>query len=471
MNGTESADGQGSGREGPRGVPTDRSLPRTTAGAVAVAAALGSLALLAVSPLAGVGTVAGVLFGAGVRRSTGGPRRLVVGSALLPAAGFVLVAGLGSLAPTALGVVPPTIGVLTGVATVAALTDIPDRELQQVGWVGVVGAAVVGGVALLSAGLWSTGGVVAFLAAGVTAFEEATFWVTLIAVLAIGGGLYAIPSAAVTWSLSDHIKLGPKAMLVGGLVAWILLQLFAGISPVVRLLLFVLTLLFLAVGLIGAVVGQSWQTAGEETKPLFGWIADWSWADGEMHNPALSVVLSLCGGALLLVAVLYSAVGTSAPVPTVLGLTAALLGLGGCVALAVARLNGHLPVPHATTLLAGTLGLQAAVVAAGVRAAGVAVDGLAALVVLTAALFVYGAGRHGRTLTREVGAGTGRRPQLVRLGWNGVVGVVGLVVAAVLYALSTAFTPALAGPSRVGVLAGVVALTASTWLYARLETR
>jgi len=145
--------------------------------------------------------------------------------------------------------------------------------------------------------------------------------------------------------------------------------------------------------------------------------------------------------------------------------TAIVLCVGGAVALVAARTDGSLPVPPATTLLAAALGGQAVAVAGQTEAGTVsAVDGVVTLAVLTAALFVYAAGQYGRTVTGEVGSATGRRPQLVWLGWSGLVGVVGLVVAATLYWIATTFTAVLSGPSRVGVLAGITALAAVTWL-------
>jgi len=293
---SESADDRGLKSEDLPGQPADQSLPRTTARAVAVAATLGSLALLAVAPWAGVGTVAGVLVGTGVWRFTGGTRALLVASALLPVAGLLLIAGLvGSLEAADGSLGHTVLGVVTGLATVAAVTDIPSHELQRVGWVWLVGSLVVGGAALLAAGIWSAGGVLTFLAVGVDPFGTGPILTATAAVVAVAGALYAVPRAMIRVPRGSASSLSRRSILAGV----VLLVVVAAFSSIGQRLLVVLTLLAVTVGLIGGVVKRSWTTADQETKTLFGWIMSSEWADGEMENPALGIILCLCGGSLL----------------------------------------------------------------------------------------------------------------------------------------------------------------------------
>jgi hypothetical protein len=98
-------------------------------------------------------------------------------------------------------------------------------------------------------------------------------------------------------------------------------------------------------------------------------------------------------------------------------------------------------------------------------ATGTDLAGVSALIAIAAGVFVFRAGRFGQRLGAEVGrAGATRRPQLVRLGWFGVVTALGLVVAVGGLWIATVFAPTLSVPAAAGLLAGTVGLFAGLWL-------
>lgn len=475
-------DGASEPADGSHAAPTDRSLPRTTARAVVVATVLGSLGVLFRAPLAGAGTAAGALVGAGLWRSTDGPRAMTVGAALVPLVAFGLVAGIGWLAESPLGIVPAALGVVAGLAVVGTVRDTPRHDLQRVGWVGLVAGIAVGGVALVALAVGPAGG----LGAAIWVFGRTAVGFVLsatVATVAVAGAVYVLPLAAVVTPRQRERAERARTWVVRAAPGAVALLLFGtavlgmagaldpvGTSGPVRLLLFAVTVLAGTLGGVWFLVSQSWQSAGERTKPIFGWIMSSSRATGHMHNPVLGVTVAICAGVALLFVGVVGWAGVTPTSQLLLGLTALVLGVGGIAAMAYARGAAIVSLPDATTILAGALGLQAVVVTfagRGDAVGGPTVDGLATLVALTAALFVYATGQYGRTLASEVGDSATRRPQLVWLGRSAVVGVVGLVAAAALYWVATTFPPVLSGPSRVGVTAGVVALGAVTWLLLR----
>lgn len=469
------------------GTPEEHSLPRTTATAVVLATALCALALSYRVPLAGLSTALGALVAVAVSRLSGSGRALTVGAAVAPVAALVLTITVVALEQSSLGgFATPLLGLVAGLAVVGAVGDVSRADLQPVGWVWLLSGLAVAATGVLAFLAWRLGGGWSLWAALRWPLGRSGVGLVVsfaLAAVAVAGGVSLFPLAAVTTparraAVADaqhRLWRTVLGMLPIAAVAAVLLAL-AGVLDALasvgwlRSLLGGVTVLFGALAVVGLLVDQSWRSAGERVKPIFGWIMTADRSTGRMRNPVVAVVAGLAVGVALLVGPAIAAEGASPTTQTVLAVTAAVLVGAGVLALALAR-SGHLiPLPIPSTVAASALGTQAVLVtlAAQTRTVdGPTLEGVATLCALAAAVFVAVAGWHGTTLAREAGGTARRRPQLVWLGWSGTVAVVGLLVAVGLYWVATAFPPVLSGPARIGVLAGLAALSAVVWLLLR----
>ena len=462
-------------------------LPSTAGRGVAVAAAVGTLALAGHDVAALVGLAAGLAFGATLRGFDGSHRRVAAAAAAFPIPVSVTAVVIAVSVSTWGGFRPITAALVLAAALVGAAV-VPTRPgwpspsaFLRSGYAALVAAIGVGAAALFAVQIDLSGGLRPVLEPVLwltgTGVRGLVWWLVL-AGLAVAGGLVAVPPAAFTgpyrrdertemrtalaWIVVFATGVAVVALAVTALIAPLAPPLEGFLSGVarslaVRGLLATVALAGVALLALNAIALHSWhQTDGRENL----------------------VVPTVVGGALgaAVCASGVAALGaTGVPADdiaallgaTVVALGAAWIALWWCAE--TLEVSG-LPTPPtvvAVALAGGGVAVAATgdSAAAGIDAVRGAFPGLAAI---AAALFAYDVGRYGRTIEREVGLeGTARRPQLVRLGWNGAVAVVGVVVAAVGLWAATAFAPTLSVPATLGVLVGVGAVLAGARLLLR----
>jgi len=457
--------------------PTAR-LPRTSARAIALATALAVLVLTAHDPWVAVGVVAGGALAAAVAVSTGESRRAIA-AALLP---IGVVGAIGGVAfASRLGA---TTLVLTAVAvplgmalSVVVLGGGSAAQLQQSGALSVYAAGVAAwatGLAVFAAAIGGPGATVELLlwATGEGAFGLAL--AVLAAGLAVGGGIATIPPAAITTRGS-----ATDAHLVRRTAAWTAVLVSLAVIVLLAVLL-AITRFPVVPGAIGDWLVGSWAVRGVllvlialgVALAFLNLVARSSWS--RPPAPPDPVFSTVCGTGCGFLVVGAGAALVGPPTLaewTALLAVATLAFVGVWIALQMyAELLQNGAAPPARTVVA--LALCTSGVIAGTSAAygsgpatGTGLAGVSALVAIAAGVFVFRAGRFGQRLGAEVGrAGATRRTQLVRLGWFGVVTVLGLVVAVVGLWIATVFAPTLSVPAAGGLLAGTVALFAGLWL-------
>lgn len=459
---------------------TDDGLPTTTARAVAVAAVTGMLALAVSEPVALVGLLAGVLLAGTMRwfgRSLG---RVTIAAAILPLLVLGTVAAIGAEADPITGVTTLT-GVVVGVAVGFTGTGWPSSSvLERAGTAAMLSGFVAGAGWFLAFGIDSANGIKAALVTalwltghGVTGLVG---WI-LVAGLAAGVGLYAVPLAAVTepryrdaavavrrgmaLTIGFVVVVAVVLLSVATLVAWFLapvesLLVWATRSAAVRGLVALVSAAGVSVAILGSIVQTSWHRTTVRENAIVGLAVGSTCAI--VGSFVVGIGAGSSAGRVDIVAVLYGA--------TAVGLVGTGLVLWWYAE--YRKLDG---VVCPTTVIAVGLGIGVGTVgAAGDAATGAAAvrAGVPALVALVAGLFVYDVGRYGRVLAREVGPDSAARlPQFVRLAWSGGKAFVGVPVAVVGLWVATVLAPPLSVPATVGVLAGVAAIVGGTWLLLR----
>ncbi|OIB57685.1 hypothetical protein [Natrialba sp. SSL1] len=448
-------------------------LPQTTARAIAVVAGGATVALASVVPAVAVAVLCGLALSATVIRFGRSHRQITLAAALLPALTLVTTAVV--IQPATRAVVALTvIGVLLGAGVGGTLFGSSAAVARDRAAVAMVLAAVLTAItalasfavrefgslqAVLEFLLWRTGD-------GVGGLFSALVVTALAGVAAVA----ALPDAMFTtarrrdqakvirYGIARSIGVLLVATLVGGTalivlgwylppVDWLVEVVLA--SDLVRGVFLGLTVASVFIAALGSVVRRFWNrtNGASETSAIVPIVV------GTAIGTTLTVLLA--GG-----------VGMqrgSAAVETVgalFAVTMIVLAIGSVVVWHVGALgNGALsksPYIVATTL--ATSGLILGVLAerelAGTGLAAVWA-GLPTFVVIAAALMCYDLGRHGRSLTREIGAaGALSTPQLVRIGWSGAVASGGVVAAVCGFWLATVFRPTLSVPATIGVVVG-----------------
>jgi hypothetical protein len=457
--------------------PTARP-PRTSARALAVATALAVLVLTAYDQWVAVGVIAGGALAAAVAVSTGRSRRALA-AALLP---IGVVGAVGGVAfASRLGV---TTVVLTGIAvplgmalSVVVLGGGSAAQLRQTGALSVYAAAVAACATGLAVFAAAVGGPAATVELLLWATGESAFGLGLavvVAGLAVAGGIVTIPPAAITTRQSEE-----EAILARRTAA--VIAVLASLVVVAGLAILLVIARFPVVpGALGDWLAGSWAVRGVLLViaalgvglAFVSLVARSSWS--RPPDPPDPVVSTVCGtgcGFLVVGAAIVLVGPPTIGEWTVLLAVATLVFVGiGFILPIYAELLENGAGPPARTVVA--LALCASGVIAGTSAAhgsgpatGTSLAGVSALVAIAAGVFVFRAGRFGQRLGAEVGrAGATRRPQLVRLGWFGVVTALGLVVAVGGLWIATVFAPTLSVPAAAGLLAGTVGLFAGLWL-------
>ncbi|WP_265110095.1 hypothetical protein [Halosolutus halophilus] len=458
--------------------PDDR-IPPTTAWTIALAAVVGTLAMVVQEPSAAVGAVFGIAAVAVTRWFDGSYRRVTVAAALLP----VVVLGAIAVAGVAVGA-DPVGGVLTilsaivGIGVAVVVGRPTPVAIERAGSTALYAAGAAGGMAVLVFSVSTAGGLRSGLASALWLTGDGVSGLLvgcLVAAAAVVGGLFAVPPAAlatpadrdsyatvraaIAWSIGYTTLLAVALLVAATVLSWFVPPIDTVVgaiadSTIVRGLIAALTGGSLAIAVVGTVVRGSWvQTSGRDNAivPL--------------------VVVAICGVVLPAPIAIGASGGRIGLVAGLFGAATIVLGLSYVavgVALEATRTED---VPGPATAIAAALVAGGLTVGATVDAApGLATIrvGAGPLVAIAAGLFAYDAGRYGRTLAREIGPeGALRRPQLVQLGWRGTVAAVGVPVAVVGFLGATVLAPTLSVPATAGVLGGVAALVAGAWLLFR----
>ncbi|WP_440770128.1 hypothetical protein [Natronorubrum sp. DTA28] len=460
----------------------DERLPSTTARAIVVAAVVGTLALTVHDPMAAVGIVAGLALAATIRGFAGSLWRATVASAVLPAVVLGVVAAFGS-ATGALGIVLLLAGTVVGVAlghidaawpTQSALLRARTGALSTgiaacIAAVLVFWTATIGGPQpMLEAVLWATGHGIAGLLG----------WI-VVAGLLLASGLLVVPSAAFTeprrrdahvalrrlllwWLVIGMILLLVVLVLTALVAAFVppfqsLLEVIAG-STIVRGLTVVMAVSGAMLTVLGGIARNSWSRTDER------------------GNAVVAVVVGSAFG--VGASAVAAGIGTRAdPIglndaAILFGASAVVLGGGWFVLWWYTEAIGTVGTPDPANMIVAGLAVGVVAIATSTDSAATGVEAVRtavpSLVALAAGLFAYDVGRYGRVLAREIGsAGASRRPQLVRIGWSGVVATVAVPVAAGGLWLATVVSPTLSVPATAGVLTAVVTIAVGARLLLR----
>ncbi|WP_246998500.1 hypothetical protein [Halosolutus gelatinilyticus] len=456
----------------------DDRAPATTARAIAVAAAVGALALASSHPMAAAGGLLGVAIAAVSRGFGGSYRRVTLVSAFLPALALGSIAVVvGASGPV--GVVLTIAIAIAGAAAVVVVAGRPSSSALERAGAGATATGVATAVAaILCFGVYAAGDPRSALAT--------VLWLTgdgvsgllgwcLVAGVAAVLGAFAVPPAALSTpaelesyarrrtAIAWAIGIGTASAVGFVAAATVLTWLVASLDPVLA-----------ALADSGAVRGILASAAGASLAiAVVGTAIQKSWSRATRRNSvAVPVVVGGVCGVLLVVPVAVVATGGRYDVAAGL-LTAATIVLGGgytAAAIALGAMNWDWrPAP--------TSAIAAALVAGGLVLAGTADaapgletirTALVSFVAIAAGLFAYDVGRYGRTLGREIGRdGSSRRPQLIRIGWSGGVAAIGVPVATVGALGAAVLAPALSIPATAGALGGLAALVAGGWLLFR----
>ena len=454
---------------------SDGPLPTTAARGIAVAAAVGALALAGRDVAVLVGFGSGLAFGTTLRGFGGSHRRVTASAASLPIPVFAVVAAIAAAATPWAGIRPVAAalvlaGVLVGTASALTVQGWPSRSaFLRSGTAALTAAVVVGIAAAFATRIDPAGGlrpaIERFLWLPGTGVRGLVGWVVL-AGLAAAGGAVAVPSAA----LADPYRRAERVEVRDGLawtvvaaagfavVALAVTALLARLVPPLETVLAGVTGSYAVRGLLAAIALSGVALAGVAGVARHSWLRP-----SGRENTVVPIVVGSGVGAVGCVAA-GAGLGAGGVAPAIvavlLGGVAVALGAGWLVLwwCSEALETSGLPAPPivVAAALAGG-GVTVAATSDATASGGDAVRAaLPALVSIAAALFAYDVGRYGRTIGREIGLdGARRRPQLVRLGWSGAVAVVGVVVAAGGLWAATAFALTLSVPATVGVLVGV----------------
>lgn len=458
-------------------------LPATTAWAIAVAAAIGLLALATFDLRVAAGAVIGLVLAVAIPGFGGSNWRVAVTAAILPITAFGAAAALGTAGGPADGALV-LLGAIVALAAGLLVTGgLAPSTIKRAAGAAVVAGTASGAVALaantvsqlgratiLETALWLT----------VSGLRE-TILALVVAGVVAGAGIAMVPPAAFSTPESrdayDRARRGllgwiAVAVVVASLAlagATVLSWYVPALEPVVAVLVdgpvvrgacAIVTAAGISVSAVGAVVRYAWVAAAERTRE--------------------SAVVSIVVGSVLGVVAplpLAAAIDVPAAVVTVAGGgTAGVLLAGGVVGAAYAQWRAaseiRLGPGRGSIIIAAALGAGAVVIGTTVEtAAGIAAlrTGVVSIVVLAAGLFVYDIGRYGRVLARDVGTSpeASPRPQYVRVSWSALVAGVGATVAAIGLAVTTLFAPTLSVPATAAVLAAFSAVLAGSWLLFR----
>lgn len=463
----------------------DGRLPSTTAWALAVAAAVGVLALAAFEPLVIAGACFGLVLVAIVSGFDGSFRRVTVVAALLPLTAFggVAIVWIGS-DPIAAFLV--AIAALVAVATATVCTDrLTETALERAATAALCAGIVAGVVALLTSAVSQAGGLVPAFEAAVRVTGDGlsgTLLAFVVAGVTIACALLVLPPAAFTPPSGRTSYLRVRNGLVGWVVVGLVLAsattlalvVLAGYVPPLAGLVAVLVdgpavrgfcLFVTVVGVVTAAVGMTVRIA-------------WFAVAGRRRESAIVPVL------------VGSTIGVLGPLPAVLavdrdplavvaapvGVAAVALIAGWLIGLGYVQWYRHgadsTPEPEGNAVVMAvllglgglTIGTTVETVAGleGIRTAAISIGTLAT------GLFVYDIGRYGQTLARDVGRiGVDPQPQYARIGWSGLVAGVGTLVAVLGLAVATLFAPSLSVPSTAAVVAAIGTVLLGTWLLFR----
>ncbi|ADD06508.1 uncharacterized protein Nmag_2956 [Natrialba magadii ATCC 43099] len=461
-------------------------LPKPTAWAITITAAIATLALATVDPVIAVAVVCGLLLSGILTRFDRSHRHIALAATLLPA--FVLVTTVVVIQPATRAVVALAgLGLLLGTGVGGTLYGSPSSTARDRAAVAMVLAAVLTAIAAIitfavdAVGHWRLaleslrwlGG------DGLTGL----FIALVVAALAGVAALVALPDAMITtarrrdaaktrrYTLAQLFGVLLVATLVSlaavtvvgwylPTVGWLIGTLVA--SDLVRGFLALLTLGGGGLAAFGLVVRRFWNQPSESPET----------------NGIVPITVGTAVGTLLsfvFVSALGARAGELESVGILFGVVTVVLVLASVVTWHAGAMGGStLPrSPYVVVVAlaaAGVgLGLLAESEASGTGVgAGAVGAGVPTFVVIAAALLCYDLGRYGRRLTREIGtAGAAPMPQLVRVGWSGVVATVGVVVATGGFWLATVFQPTLSVPATVGVVAGFGVLVAGARLLLR----
>ncbi|THE66818.1 hypothetical protein D8Y22_01480 [Salinadaptatus halalkaliphilus] len=461
-------------------------LPSTTAWAVALAAAFGTIALAISRPVTVLGAFCGLAIAVTAHGFSGSHRRVALTAAVLPVVVLVAVGSIGALADLA-GVALAIVGVVVGTTTGFVLGGHPSSWLLERAGSASLGASLVAsGVALVALGIDAFDGLGS--AASMVLWLPGSELFGLVLTLVVAGsavvaGVVAVPPAMLTApkrrlayvrsrnALAWWLAIGTAAALVVLAMLAVLTRLVPPLafleswltgSALVRATLVALTVGGVVVTLASAIVHVSWsQTEGRENAvvPVLA---------GAGCGVACSAIL-VGSGALTSEFVAGGASLSAGLVGALFGATAVVLGIGGFLVWIYAE-ERRSTQPLETTVLAPiALAAGSVVVAATVDIGDGGLEaargGLGPFVALAAALFAFDVGRYGRALGREVGrGGVSRRPQLVRIGWSGVVAALAVPIAIFGVVLATVVAPTLSVPSTAGVVLGLCAVVVAAWL-------
>lgn len=448
--------------------------PRTTARAIALAAAVGVLALAAFEPVAVVGAGLGAVLAVVISAFDGSTRRVAVAAALfpLPLLGAVAVVGTAGAPIASAAVLCATV--------VAAAAGIPctgsraDLALERARTAALYASGAAGCAAVVAVAIPRLAG------------PGSALWPLLrfggdgprgllvgiaVATFAVAGGIVALPPAAVVppsrresyvYARNGLIALVAVGAVVGSIAILVLLFLAWLVGPLEPAVAAIVDS-----GLVRGLCALA--TVGGVVVAASGLVVRFAWHGASDRENATVPILAGSTVGVVGAFPVAAAVGGPTDVGALFGVAAVacfagwLLGLGHANRAGTAAVG---PIVVAVGLAIGGVAVGASVDtvldAAGIRASA------AALVAIAAALFAYDTGRYGRALARDVGrAGVTRRPQLARAGWSALVAGVGLPVAAVGLVVATLFAPTLSVPATAGVLAALCSVLAGTWLLFR----
>ena len=449
-------------------------LPTATRSALALAAAVGTLALAAAAPMVVLGALTGVVLGA-VVPSFGGPsRRVAVVAGLVPVGTFTAIAVVGtsgSLFGGTLAVVGLVVGVATGTIISGHTTA---TAAERAGTAALYSGLVGGGLTLLTFAIGGAGGVWAVLAslAWITGEGESgvTLWLILagfavaIAMVSLPPSMFSEPSRRESYlearkSLASWLLVGAMLVILASLMLVNGVRFAFGVGPTTSTLMestglrvgfVLLTVTGLAVAAFGLSIRPSWfETTGRENRivPI--------------------TVGSVCGVAVPFSILLAAGVDPRGVLAPLVGAGALVFVIGWALAWGWSERIQMDSEPRGATTLAVALAFGGIVVGAtvdGITGLGSALTGVAALVAVAAGLFAYDVDRYGRTLVGEVdGEGIAPEPQIVRLAWSASIVVLGIVVAVLGLVAATLVAPTLSVPATVAVLAGISAVVAGAW--------
>ena len=461
--------------------PAEGRFPRSLARAVLTATLVGALALSVHQPSMGAGVLVGVVSALAASKVGRGLFTITAAAMGMPVVVVGLVAAFGAATQTTQGQAVLVVGLVAGFVATTVGPTTTDHDLQQFGLLAVLAGVAVGAPAGLVALADNAGGFgpladdVAGIFAGLwgllNLFVLAVFALVL-AVYTVPAGLLVSPERRERASLLKR-RVSVVLAAAGGLSFLLALGIpGAGTGDLVRRLLVLCTFVCGMFVCTNLVVKLSWTQVGDVSRPMFGWMSAEGWQTRDPEtNPVVGVLAGLQLSAWAALALVVGVTGVSGSVVALFALTTAALMLGGALLVGYAASPFSTPLVGPASVVAFALGSGAV---ASLPGAGdgttLALDlaGLATLVAVGAALFVYSAGKHGRTLASEVGAsGTARQPQLVWLGWHTVVIGLGVLASVGLFWFSRWISLSLSTPARAGLGIGFVALVALILLLLR----